>query len=46
MREWGGPIGPGDAIAYTNLSWRFSDAPGRSGSTIPTAEIDFTNPTD
>jgi nicotinamidase-related amidase len=42
MREWGGPIGPGEAIAYTNLYWRFSDAPGRSGSTIPTEEVDFT----
>lgn len=45
MREWGGPIGPGDAIAYTNLYWRFSHAPGRSGSTTPTADIDFTTPT-
>jgi nicotinamidase-related amidase len=44
MRQWGGPIGPGDAIAYTNLYWSFSNAPGRSGSTTPTAEIDFTQP--
>jgi nicotinamidase-related amidase len=41
MREWGGPIGPADAIAYTNLYWRFSDAPGRSGSVEPTADIAF-----
>ena len=44
IREWGGPIGPDDAIAYTNLYWRFSDAPGRSGAVVPTAEIDFTPP--
>jgi nicotinamidase-related amidase len=41
MRQWGSPIGPDDAIAYTNLYWSFSSAPGRSGSTLPTAEIDF-----
>jgi nicotinamidase-related amidase len=41
MREWGSPIGPADAIAYTNLYWRFSDAPGRSGSVEPTADITF-----
>jgi nicotinamidase-related amidase len=43
MREWGGPIGPREAIEYTNLYWRFSDAPGRTGTTVPTAEIDFTS---
>jgi nicotinamidase-related amidase len=42
MREWGSPIGPEEAIAYTNLYWGFTDAPGRSGTTAPTAEIDFT----
>jgi nicotinamidase-related amidase len=41
MREWGAPIGPADAIAYTNLYWGFSNAPGRSGNTLPTAEITF-----
>jgi nicotinamidase-related amidase len=41
MREWGGPIGPADAIAYTNMYWRFADAPGRTGGTVPTAEVDF-----
>jgi nicotinamidase-related amidase len=41
MRQWGAPIGPADAIAYTNLYWSFSDAPGRSGSTTPTADITF-----
>jgi isochorismate hydrolase len=44
MREWGGPIGAADAIAYTNLYWRFSDAPGCSGNTSPTADITFTRP--
>lgn len=41
MRQWGGPIGPAEAIAYTNLYWGFSNAPGRSGSTMPTAEVEF-----
>lgn len=42
MREWGAPIGPDQAIAYTNLYWGFSAAPGRRGGTVPTAEVDFT----
>lgn len=44
MRQWGGPIGPAEAIAYTNLYWRFSNAPGRSGSTMPTAAVEFAPP--
>lgn len=44
MRQWGGPIGPAEAIAYTNLYWRFSNAPGRSGSTMPTAAVEFVPP--
>jgi nicotinamidase-related amidase len=43
MRQWGSPIGPDEAIAYTNLYWSFSSGPGRRGSTQPTAEIDFRN---
>ena len=42
MRQWGAPIGPAEAIAYTNLYWSFSNAPGRSGTTMPTAEVEFT----
>ena len=41
MRQWGAPIGPAEAIAYTNLYWSFSNAPGRSGTTSPTADITF-----
>jgi nicotinamidase-related amidase len=41
MREWGGPIGPADAIAYTNLYWRFADAPGRTGGIISAADVTF-----
>ncbi len=41
MRQWGSPISPDQAIAYTNLYWSFSDAPGRTGTTLPTAEISF-----
>jgi hypothetical protein len=35
-------MGPAEAIAYTNLYWSFSKAPGRHGSIAPTVEIDFT----
>lgn len=41
LRKWGAPIGPEEAIAYTNLYWQHSRAPGRSGSTTPTAKVDF-----
>ncbi|RBY89369.1 isochorismatase family protein [Blastococcus sp. TF02A-30] len=41
LREWGVPIGPEDAIAYTNSYWRFASAPGRTGTVVPTAEVDF-----
>ncbi len=42
MRQWGSPIGPAEAIAYTNLYWGFSSAPGRSGGTLPAADVHFT----
>ncbi len=41
MRQWGLPVGPAEAIAYTNMYWSFSKAPGRAGDTVPTAEVDF-----
>ena len=41
MRHWGAPIGPADAIAYTNLYWGFSNAPGRTGATAATVDVDF-----
>jgi nicotinamidase-related amidase len=41
MRQWGSPVGPDQAIAYTNLYWKYSSAPGRKGGTVPTAEVDF-----
>ena len=42
MRQWGSPLSPEQAIAYTNLYWSFSSAPGRSGDVVPTAEVAFT----
>lgn len=42
MRQWGSPISAEQAIDYTNLYWSFSNAPGRKGTTTPTAEINFT----
>ncbi len=44
MRQWGSPIDPAQAIAYTNLYWSFSKAPGRKGGTITTDELDFASP--
>ena len=41
LRAWGSPIGPEEAIAYTNLYWSNSAAPGRQAGTAPTAEVDF-----
>lgn len=41
LREWGAPFAPDQAIAYTNMYWKWSEAPGRKGGTVPTAEVDF-----
>ena len=41
MREWGAPFAPEQAIAYTNMYWKWSSAPGRTGGTVPAAEVDF-----
>ena len=41
MRQWGAPLGPDQAIAYTNMYWKWSAAPGRKGGTVPTADVEF-----
>jgi nicotinamidase-related amidase len=41
MRQWGAPLAPEAAIAYTNMYWGWSKAPGRTGATVPTADVDF-----
>lgn len=41
MREWGSPLSPEQAIAYTNLYWSFSKSPGRSGDVAAAADVDF-----
>lgn len=43
LRDWGGPLTPEQAIAYTNMYWGFSNAPGRRGSTVATEAIEFTS---
>ena len=43
MRQWGAPFGPDQAIAYTNMYWNWSSAPGRKGGTVPTADVEFTS---
>lgn len=44
MREWGAPIGAAESIAYANMYWNFSEAEGRRGRTVATADVDFTAP--
>jgi len=39
--EWGIPLDAGQVIAHTNMYWSDSAAPGRSGSTVPAAEVTF-----
>jgi nicotinamidase-related amidase len=39
--QWGAPLDAAQVIAHTNLYWRYSSAPGRSGATVPTAEVAF-----
>ncbi len=42
MRQWGSPLSPEQAIAYTNMYWGFSNAPGRTCATVNTDEVTFT----
>jgi nicotinamidase-related amidase len=37
---WGAPP-PDLVIAHTNLYWRYQDAPGRTGGTVETKDVDF-----
>ncbi len=41
MTQWGSPADPAQVIGHTNLYWSFSRAPGRTGATVPTAEVTF-----
>jgi len=41
MRPWGSPIGPEQAIAYTNMYWRHTRAPGRAGGCVKAADVRF-----
>jgi nicotinamidase-related amidase len=44
LRRFGMPIGPEDAIAYTNTYWRYTAAPGRTAAVTSAAELDFATP--
>ncbi len=39
--QWGAPLNAEQVIAHTNLYWTYSEAPGRSGGTVATADLDF-----
>ena len=41
LRPWGGTVSPAQAIDYTNMYWSWSKAPGRTGGTAATEEVDF-----
>jgi nicotinamidase-related amidase len=38
--EWGAPP-PDKVIAHTNLYWTYQTAPGRTGGTVETKDVDF-----
>jgi nicotinamidase-related amidase len=40
MSAYGAPP-PDQVIAHTNLYWTYQQAPGRTGGTVSTAEVDF-----
>ena len=39
--QWGAPLNAEQVIAHTNLYWTYSEAPGRSGGTVATADLAF-----
>jgi nicotinamidase-related amidase len=39
--RWGAPLNAAQVIAHTNLYWDDTAAPGRTGSVVPTAQVDF-----
>ncbi|MFE9692232.1 cysteine hydrolase family protein [Micromonospora sp. NPDC005806] len=43
LTAYGAPP-PDQVIAHTNLYWRYHNAPGRTGGTVDTAEVDFAVP--
>lgn len=41
IREWGCPIEPAESIAYLNLAWKFTQAPGREATVTESAGVTF-----
>jgi nicotinamidase-related amidase len=39
--QWGLPLNAEQVIVHTNSYWKYESAPGRTGGTVPTAEVDF-----
>ena len=39
--QWGAPLNAEQVIAHTNMYWKYEEAPGRSGGTVATADVDF-----
>jgi nicotinamidase-related amidase len=39
--QYGLPLNAEQVIAHTNMYWNYSSAPGRSGRTVSTTEVDF-----
>ncbi|UBU09446.1 isochorismatase family protein [Nonomuraea gerenzanensis] len=40
LSKWGAPS-PDQVIAHTNLYWKYHAAPGRTGGTVETKDVDF-----
>jgi nicotinamidase-related amidase len=40
LTDYGAPP-PEQVVAHTNLYWKWQSAPGRTGSTVDTADVDF-----
>jgi nicotinamidase-related amidase len=41
LTPYGAPITPDQAVAYTNMYWKYQSAPERRGGTVPTTEVNF-----
>jgi nicotinamidase-related amidase len=41
--QYGLPLNAEQVIAHTNMYWKFSAAPGRSGGTVATADVAFSS---
>lgn len=41
LRAWGCPVGPQEAVAYLNMVWPLTSAPGRQADVVVAADVTF-----